>query len=72
MPSRENTATQCLPPSISARLAVEAGVSQGGIATSVIAATCCASIASAPDNLLLREYGFTVENVCKRAVAVVR
>jgi transketolase len=28
--------------------------------------------ASAPGNVMLREYGFTVENVCVRALALLR
>jgi transketolase len=60
-----------LPPSIVARLAVEAGVSQGwhryvGELGDVL---CIDRFgASAPGSVLLREYGFTVENVCARAI----
>jgi len=28
--------------------------------------------ASAPGDVVMREYGFTVENVCKRALALLR
>jgi transketolase len=60
-----------LPPSIGRRLAVEAGVSQGwhryvGDRGDVLAIDRFG--ASAPGNVLLQEYGFTVENVCARAI----
>jgi len=59
-----------LPPSVSARLAVEAGVAQGwhryvGAAGDVLSVERFG--ASAPAEVLLREYGFTVDNVCVRA-----
>ena len=62
-------------PSVSARLAVEAGASQGwhryvGDHGDVLGVDRFG--ASAPGGVMLREYGFTVENVCKRALAVVR
>ncbi len=62
-----------LPPSVSARLAVEAGVAQGwdryvGAAGEVISVERFG--ASAPAEVLLREYGFTVDNVCARARAL--
>jgi len=62
-----------LPPSIGARLAVEAGVSQGwhryvGDRGDVLGVERFG--ASAPGNVMLREYGFTVENVCVRALAL--
>jgi transketolase len=64
-----------LPPSVGARLAVEAGAPQGwhryvgdrGDALGVERFG-----ASAPGDVLLREYGFTVENVCRRALALLR
>jgi transketolase len=61
------------PPSVRARLAVEAGVTQGwhryvGDLGDVIGLDHFGS--SAPASVLLREYGFTVENVCKRALAL--
>jgi len=64
-----------LVPSIRARLAVEAGVTQGwhryvGDAGDVLGLDRYG--ASASGDVLLREYGFTVENVCKRALAVMR
>jgi transketolase len=60
-----------LPPSISARLAVEAGVTQGwhryvGDRGDVIGVDCFG--ASAPGPIVMHEYGFHVENVCKRAL----
>lgn len=60
-----------LPPSARARLAVEAGVTQGwckyvGGEGDVIGVDRFG--ASAPGDVLMREYGFTVDNVCKRAL----
>ena len=62
-----------LPPSVPARLAVEAGVSQGwhryiGDRGDVHGVDRFG--ASAPGPIVMREYGFTVENVCKRALAL--
>jgi len=62
-----------LPPSIRARLAVEAGATQGwhryvGDLGDVIGLDHFG--ASAPAPVLMREYGFTVENVCRRARAL--
>ncbi|MFD2274525.1 transketolase C-terminal domain-containing protein [Undibacterium arcticum] len=62
-----------LPPAIGARLAVEAGVAQGwhryvGDRGDVIAVDHFG--ASAAGEVVMREYGFTVENVCRRAVAL--
>jgi transketolase len=62
-----------LSPSTRARLAVEAGASQGwhryvGDHGDVLGVDRFG--ASAPGDVLLREYGLTVENVCKRALAV--
>ncbi|PIP82082.1 MAG: transketolase [Elusimicrobia bacterium CG_4_9_14_3_um_filter_62_55] len=62
-----------LPPAIRARLAVEAGVAQGW--SRYIGdrggALCVERFgASAPGATVLREYGFTVENVCARALAL--
>jgi len=64
-----------LPPSVGARLAVEAGVSQGwhryvGDRGDMLGVERFG--ASAPGNVMLREYGFTVDNVCARAVALLR
>jgi transketolase len=62
-----------LPPAVRARLAVEAGVSQGwhryvGDRGEVIGVERFG--ASAPGPIVMREYGFSVENVCQRALAV--
>jgi len=59
------------PPTVSARLAVEAGVTQGwckyvGDRGDVIGVDHFG--ASAPGEIMLREYGFTVDNVCERAM----
>ncbi|NRO97033.1 transketolase [Paraburkholderia sp. NMBU_R16] len=64
-----------LPPSVSARLAVEAGVPQGwhryvGERGEVLGMERFG--ASAPADVLLREYGFTTDNVCARALALPR
>jgi transketolase len=64
-----------LPPSIGARLAVEAGSAQGwhryvGDRGHVI---CVERFgASAPGDVTMREYGFTVDEVCRRARELVR
>ena len=60
-------------PSVGARLAVEAGVAQGwqryvGDVGDVLSVERFG--ASAPAEVLLREYGFTVDNVCARAEAL--
>ncbi len=62
-----------LPPSISARLAVELGVPQGwdryiGARGDMLGVTRFG--ASAPAEVLLREYDFTADNVCARAKAL--
>jgi transketolase len=64
-----------LPSSVKARLAVEAGASQGwhryvGDAGDVLGIDRFG--ASAPGDVVMREYGFTVENVCRRARALLR
>jgi transketolase len=64
-----------LPPKVRARLAVEAGATQGwwryvGDAGDVIGVDRYG--ASAPGDTNLREYGFTVDNVCERALALLR
>jgi transketolase len=63
-----------LPPSTRARLAVEAGATQGwckyvGGEGDVIGVDRFG--ASAPGKVMMREYGFTVENICKRALELV-
>jgi len=62
-----------LPPRMTARLAVEAGTSQGwhrytGERGDVLAVDRFG--ASAPGEVLMREYGFTAENVCARVLAL--
>jgi len=62
-----------LPPSVRARLAVEAGVAQGwhryvGDAGDVVSVERFG--ASAPGDVVLREYGFNVEEVYRRALAL--
>ncbi|MEO7728693.1 MAG: transketolase [Burkholderiales bacterium] len=62
-----------LPPAVGARLAVEAGAAQGwhryvGSRGDVLAVDRFG--ASAPGEIMLREFGFTLENVCKRAIAL--
>jgi transketolase len=62
-----------LPPSVRARLAVEAGVSQGwhryvGDHGDVIGLDHFG--ASAPGSVLMHEFGFTVENILQRALAL--
>ena len=69
----QNYRNQVLLPSIHARLAVEAGVSQGwhryvGDRGDVLGVEHFG--ASAPGDVVMREYGFTVENVCKRTRAL--
>ena len=64
-----------LPPTVHARLAVEAGATQGwhryvGDAGGVLGVERFG--ASAPGDVVLREYGFNVEEVCKRARALRR
>ena len=80
MPSWELSETQSaeyrdsvFPPSISARLAVEAGVTQGwhryiGDRGGVIGVDRFG--ASAPGPIVMREYGFSVERVCQRALGL--
>jgi len=62
-----------LPPAVRARLAVEAGAAQGwhryvGDAGDVLSVERFG--ASAPGEVVLSEYGFTVDEVCKRARAL--
>ena len=69
LPQAEHDAV--LPPAVSARLAVEADVAQGwhryvGAAGDVVSVERFG--ASAPSEVLLREYGFTVEAVCRHAL----
>src|SRR4029078_7319405 len=62
-----------LPPGVTARLAVELGVAQGwhryvGDRGDVLSVERFG--ASAPGQVVLREYGFTVDAVCARATAL--
>ncbi len=71
LPQAERDAV--LPPSVGARLAVELGVRQGweryiGAHGDMLGVDRFG--ASAPAEVLLREYGFTVDNVCARALAL--
>jgi transketolase len=64
-----------LSPSVKRRLAIEAGVPQGwhryvGDGGDVMGLDHFG--ASAPGGAVLREFGFTVENVCQRALALLR
>jgi len=64
-----------LPPAVSSRIAVEAGVTQGwdkyvGDKGEVIGIDTFG--ASAPGEVMMREYGFTVENICERAIALLK
>jgi transketolase len=64
---------QVLLPSVHSRLAVEAGASQGwhryvGDRGDVLGVDRYG--ASAPGDVVMREFGFTVDNVCKRAMAI--
>jgi transketolase len=64
-----------LPPRVRARLAVEAGSPMGwhkyvGARGDVMGVDHFG--ASAPGGVLMREYGFTVENVCQRALALAK
>lgn len=66
---------QVLLPSIRARLAVEAGSSQGwhryvGDRGDVLGVDRFG--VSAPGDIVMCEYGFTVENVCKRTLALLQ
>jgi transketolase len=66
---------EVLLPPIHARLAVEAGASLGwhrydGDRGDVLSVDRFG--ASAPGDVMMREYGFTVENVCKRTLALLR
>ncbi len=64
-----------LPPQVKARLVIEAGSPQGwrayaGDSGDIL---CVERFgASAPGGVVLREYGFTVENVCRRALALLQ
>jgi len=63
------------PSSVKARMAVEAGISQGWcryVGDDGDVHSIETFGASAPGEVMLREFGFTVENVCERAVALLK
>jgi transketolase len=71
----EDVRESVLPCAVRARLAVEAGSPQGwhryvGDGGDVLGVTRFGS--SAPGDVVLREYGFTVDNVCARARALLK
>jgi transketolase len=73
LPAQERDAV--LPPGVTARLAVEMAAPQGwhryvGSSGDVLGVERFG--ASAPAEVLVREYGFTVEEVCRRALALRR
>jgi transketolase len=82
MPSWELFAAQSqkyrdsiLPPAITARLAVEAGISQGweryvGEQGEMISVEDFG--ASAPSAIVMQKFGFTVENICQRTLVLVK
>ncbi len=64
-----------LPPSVRNRITVEAGITQGwhnyaGESGEEIGIDTFG--ASAPGDVMLREYGFTVKNICDRAMALLK
>jgi transketolase len=64
-----------LPPSVPARLTVEAGVSQGwnryaGDQGDIMSIDTFG--ASAPGEVVMREHGFTAERICERALALLK
>ncbi|MFZ2237397.1 MAG: transketolase [Dokdonella sp.] len=64
-----------LPPSITARLAVEAGVSQGWeryVGRRGDTVTVDRFGASAPGDIVLERYGFSIDNICAKAKALLR
>jgi transketolase len=73
LPPQERDAV--LPPAVGARLAVELGVAQGWDRyIGPFGDMLCVSRfgASAPADVVLREFGFTVEVVCSRAMALLK
>ncbi len=64
-----------LPPSIHNRISVEAGITMGwqqyvGNKGDMLGINTFG--ASAPGDVMMREYGFTVENICNRALALIK
>ena len=75
MLSRRTTATRCCRHRSAHGSRSKRACRRAGIATSATAATCSAWIVSArrrQATVVMREYGFTVENVCKRTLALLR
>ena len=71
---RPSTATACLPPAVKARLAVEAGVPQGWrrwVGDQGATITIDHYGASAPYQTIMKEFGFTPENVAAQALKLV-
>jgi transketolase len=71
----QETRSAVLPPWVKKRLAIEAGVPQGwhryvGNEGEVMGLDHFG--ASAPGGVVMREFGFTVDNVCQRALALLR
>ena len=72
--SHANTERKCYHPSVTARVAVEAGVPQGWdryVGPSGVIVGLDRFGASAPGDVAIRELGFTVENVVSNARVVV-
>ncbi|NLR77728.1 transketolase [Chitinophaga eiseniae] len=66
---------QVLPPAVTARVSIEAGISQGWeryTGTAGIQVAMNRFGASAPGPVLLREFGFTADNICERALALLK
>lgn len=66
---------QVLPPGVTNRIVVEAGISQGWHRYACDKGDIISIDhfgASAPGPVLLREFGFTVENICDRALALLK
>ncbi len=74
-PNRENTATRCFRHRSARGLRSRPACRWAGIATSADRGDVLGVErfgASAPSSIMLREYGFTVDNVCTRALAILR
>ncbi|MEP6794330.1 MAG: transketolase [Saprospiraceae bacterium] len=64
-----------LPPSVHNRIAVEAGITQGWhqyVGDNGIVIGIDHFGASAPGDVLMREFGFTVENICEQAIGLLK
>jgi transketolase len=72
---RQHYRDAVLPPSIRARLAIEAGAAQGWhryVGNHGDALTVKRFGVLAPGEVAMREYGFSADNVCERALALVQ